>query len=89
MAKSHSKKHHFSHTHIEHFKDGSASVHHVHESGDPKMDVKHAVADTDGIHDSIEDHLAQPNEGDQAAEAGQHGVPDAQAGAAGLPMQGM
>lgn len=63
------KKHHFLHTHIEHHKDGSHTVHHQHES-DSKKDVKHAVADLDGAHDSMEEHLGQPNQGEQAAEAG-------------------
>lgn len=51
------KKHGFSHTHVDIHNDGSATIHHVHESGDPLKDVHHAVADLDGIHDSLEDHL--------------------------------
>jgi hypothetical protein len=83
-----SKKHHkFSHSHIEYHHDGSATAHHVHES-DPKQDVKHAVADTDGLHDSIQDHLGAPNPGEAEADMGQHGVPEAQAAPAGLPMPG-
>jgi hypothetical protein len=66
MAK---KKHHFSHTHTEYHHDGSATIHHVHES-DPKKDVKHAVEDLDGVHDSIQDHLGSPNEGEAEANAG-------------------
>jgi hypothetical protein len=62
------KKHSYSHTHIEHHKDGSHTVHHVHES-DSKKDVKHAVPDLDGAHDSMEEHLGEPNMGEQAAPA--------------------
>ena len=81
------KKHHaFSHTHIEHHHDGSATVHHVHESGDSKKDVKHAVPSLDHIHDSLQNHLGAPNPGEAEADAGQHGVPAAQAIPAGLPM---
>jgi len=50
------RKHKFSETHIELHHDGSATVHHVHES-DPSKDVKHAVGDLDGLHDSMEEHL--------------------------------
>lgn len=71
------KKHKFSHTHIEHHHDGSGTVHHVHES-DPKHDVKHAVADLDGMHDSMQDHLGTPNPGEEEANAG----PQALGGAA-------
>jgi hypothetical protein len=82
------KKHHFSHTHIEHHDDGSATVHHQHES-DPKKDIKHAVADTDQMHDSLEDHIGTPNAGEAAANVGDHGVAEPAASAAGLPAPGM
>ena len=49
------KKHGFTHTHIDLHDDGSASIHHVHKDG-PEHDMKHAVADIDGIHDCLEDH---------------------------------
>jgi hypothetical protein len=83
----HGKKHEFSHTHIEHHHDSSATVHHVHKDGAHK-DVKHAVHNLDGIHDSMEDHLNQAGPSEQAADQGQHGVPAAQAAPAGLPMPG-
>jgi hypothetical protein len=57
------KKHKFTHTHIEHHKDGSHTVHHVHEDGD-KHDVKHAAMNLDHAHDSLQDHLGSPNEGE-------------------------
>lgn len=62
------KRHKFSKTHIEIHDDGSATIHHVHES-DPTKDFRHAVSDTDGIHASLEDHL-NPDEmtEDQAEE---------------------
>lgn len=69
-----SEKHQFSHTHIEHHKDGSHTVHHQHESGDAKKDIKHAVPDLDGAHDSMEEHLGQPNAGEEQAEAAQAGA---------------
>ena len=50
------KKHKFSSTSIELHHDGSATIHHQHES-DPTKDVHHAVADLDGVHDSMEEHL--------------------------------
>jgi hypothetical protein len=55
--------HGFKHTHIEHHKDRSATVHHQHEDGS-HADVKHAAANLDGIHDSLEQHLGQPNDGE-------------------------
>jgi hypothetical protein len=53
-------KHKFVHTTIEHHDDGSATIHHEHEDG--KSHVKHAVADLDEIHDSLEEHLRDPEE---------------------------
>lgn len=69
----HEKKPHaghgFTHSHIEHHADGSHTVHHVHEHGAHK-DVKHAVADLDGAHDSMQDNLGTPNPGEAEANAG-------------------
>lgn len=78
------KKHPYSHTHIEHHKDGSHTIHHVHES-DSSKDVKGAVADHDSLMDHIMDHTSEPNPGEAAADMGDHGVPAAVAGPAGLP----
>lgn len=50
------RKHNFKETNIELHHDGSATIHHVHEEG-PHKDVKHAAADIDAIHDSLQDHL--------------------------------
>lgn len=58
------RKHSYSHSHIEHHKDGSMTVHHQHES-DASKDVKHAVPDIDALHDSIEQHLGEPNADEQ------------------------
>lgn len=83
------KKHHkFHSTHISHHDDGSATVHHMHEDG-PHKDVKHAVGDHDGMMDSMMEHTSAPNPGEAEADMGQHGVPAAVAGPAGLPMPGM
>lgn len=77
------KKHKFTHSHVEHFKDGSHVVHHVHKDGAHK-DVKHAVKNLDELHDSLQDHLGQPNPGEAEAMGGQHGVPEPMAAQAGL-----
>jgi len=88
MAEEHKKKKHaghgFKHTHIEHHKDGSHTIHHQHEDG-AAHDVKHAAANLDAMHDSMQDHLGTPNPGEAEADMGQHGVPAAQAAPAGLP----
>ncbi len=76
-----SKTHKFSATHVEHHKDGSATVHHKHEEG-PHKDVKHAVANLDGLHDSMQENLGQPNPGEAEANAGPVAVPGAVPGAA-------
>lgn len=82
------KKHHFSHTNVEHHKDGSHTVHHHHES-DPSKDVKHATPDHDGMMDSMMANTSSPNPGEAQADAGQSGVPGPAAAAAGLPVPGM
>ena len=61
------KHHGFSHTNIEFYNDGSATVHHVHHDG-PHKDVKHAVSDLDEVHDSLEDNLRHPPNEDQIEE---------------------
>jgi len=73
------KKHKYSHSHIEHHKDGSHTVHHVHEEG-PHKDVKGAAADHDAMMDHMMDHTSQPNPGEQVAAPA--------AGAAEVPVQG-
>ena len=77
--------HGFTHTHIEHHGDGSATVHHVHNEG-PHKDVKHAALNLDHIHDSLQDHLAEPSQGTQELENGVHSIPAEHAGPAGIPM---
>lgn len=79
------KKGRHTHTHVEHHKDGSHTIHHVHSDG-PEHDVKHAAGNLDELHDSMQDHIGVPNEGEAEAEAGQHGVPEEHAVPAGLPM---
>jgi hypothetical protein len=61
-------KHKFTHTHIEHHPDGSKTIHHVHKDG-PQHDVKHAVPNMDGVHDSLEEHMGEPNKGEAEAMA--------------------
>ena len=70
------KKHHYKHTHMEHHDDGSITIHHEHEI--PSEDVKHAVGDLDAAHDSMEAHLGEPNEDEEAGAAG--AVPAEQVG---------
>lgn len=76
--------HGFTHTHIKHHADGSATVHHKHKDG-PHKDVEHAVPSLDHIHDSLQDHLGMPNPGEAEADQGQHGIPAEHAAPAGLP----
>ena len=61
------RKHHFKETEIEHFDDGTGTVHHIHEK-DPSRDVKHAFGDLDELHDSLQEHL-NPEEAEKSVEA--------------------
>jgi hypothetical protein len=82
----HEKKHNFKHTHVEHHNDGSATVEHHHHEGAHK-NVKHAVHNLDGIHDSMEDHLNPAgNPGEAEANAG---PAPAAAGAAPMAAPGL
>lgn len=60
-------KHNFTHTHVDIHDDGSMTIHHVHGGGADK-DVHHAVADLDGLHDSLQKHL-NPDEVEGKVEA--------------------
>ena len=82
----HDKKHGRHHkTTVDHHEDGSHTMHRHHEDGHT---ASSAHADLDSLHDAIQQHLGEPNEGEQASEIGQHGVPAAIGGPAGLLMQG-
>ena len=59
--------HKFLRTSIEHHNDGSATIHHEHQDGEGHH-VKHAVADLDALHDSLEEHLRDPEEIEKALE---------------------
>jgi hypothetical protein len=70
-------KHGMKHTHIEHHHDGSHTVRHTPhmEMGADGMskqpeDVSYAAPDMDALHAGLQEHLAQPGDGDAAAEAG-------------------
>jgi len=65
--------------------NGGWHIHHHDESGKPIEGAEHVAADMDGLHDHMEDHFGEPNQGEPEADAGQHGVPEPQASAAGLP----
>jgi hypothetical protein len=79
------KKHKFHKTTGQLHKDGSATVEHHHSEG-PHKNVKHAVQSLDHLHDSMQANLGAPNPGEPEADMGQHGVPQAQAAPAGIPM---
>jgi hypothetical protein len=65
-------KHKFHSTTIKHHKDGSHTVHHHHMN--PEHDVEHAVADHDGMMDSMQQNLGGGPQGagggEEAMEAG-------------------
>ena len=63
------KKHGFTHMNVEHHGDRSHTVHHVHGDGAHK-DVKHAAADLDAVHDSMQQNLNPPAPAPPASEAG-------------------
>jgi len=56
------KHHGFHKTEIHHLDDGSHTVHHHHV--EPHKSVHHAAADLDEVHDSLEHHMGEPNEGE-------------------------
>jgi hypothetical protein len=65
------KKHPFSHTVVEHHKDGSHTVHHIHEKHGHVHEVPHrdgdvrgAAGDHDGMIDHVMDHTSAPNVGE-------------------------
>jgi len=72
------------HTTIEHHHDSSHTSHKHFEDGSKESS---AHANLDGVHDMMEDAHGSPNPGEAEADAGQHGVPEAQAAPAGLPSQ--
>ena len=71
--------HGFLRSHHEYHDDGSITHHFEHQNG-PTQDVKHASADLDGMHDSLEDNLREPEENEnqpepQAAPGSPSGAP--------------
>jgi hypothetical protein len=80
------KKHPYSHSVVEHHKDGSHTVHHIHEKHGHQHavpvrdgDVKGAAGSHDEMLDHVMDHTSQPNPGEGHDESNQ---PLAAAGAA-------
>lgn len=71
------KKHPYSHTVVEHHKDGSHTIHHIHEkhghqhtTPERDGDVRGGAAGHDEMMDHMMDHTSEPNEGEaQAAPA--------------------
>lgn len=74
------KKHKYTHTHITHHKDGSHTIHHVHEEG-PHADVTSGAADHDSMVDHLMHHTSDMNPGEMEAEKG----PAPAAPAPGMP----
>jgi hypothetical protein len=64
-------KHGFTRTTIEHHDDGSSTIIHEHHLGEGNH-KKHAVADLDGVHDSLEDHLRMPEKEEEKLEEQVH-----------------
>lgn len=65
------KKHPFSHTVVEHHKDGSHTIHHIHEkhghahtAPTREGDVKGVAGDHDGMIDHMMDHTSESNPGE-------------------------
>ncbi len=86
------KKHQFSHTVVEHHKDGSSTIHHVndkhgyvHNTPVRDGDVRGAAGNHDEMLDHMIDHTGMPNDGEDKDEEGKALVagPAAQALAAG------
>lgn len=71
------KKHPYSHSVVEHHKDGSHTVHHIHEKHGHHHDVpvregdmKGAAGNHDAMMDHMMDHTSEMNPGEAAANAG-------------------
>jgi hypothetical protein len=86
MAKKHAG-HGYHKTEVTHHADGShTTTHHVHPDHAHEMkDKTYATADHDQMLDGMLDNTSQENPGEAEADAGNHGVPAAVAGPAGLP----
>ncbi len=70
------KKHSYSHTVIEHHKDGSHTIHHIHEkhghahtAPTREGDVKGVAGNHDQMMDHVMDHTSMPNPGEDKDEA--------------------
>lgn len=78
------KKTRYRHTHIEHHSDGSHTVRHVPTEGGEEM--SYSKPDLDGVHDGLEEHVGDANEGEEMAAAG-GAEPAPQPGAAPVPQE--
>ena len=74
-------KHGIKHTHIEHHNDGSHTIRHTMHTG---PETSHTAPDLDALHDHLEEHMGEPNQGEAEAMQ-QAGVAPPQAAAAGIP----
>lgn len=79
------KKHPYKSTHVTHHDDGSHSIRHEHEDG--VSHKEYARGDHDGLMDGMMEHTSEPDEEEAAADAGDHGVDEAEAAKAGIPMK--
>ena len=89
------KSHKFSHTVIEHHKDDSHTVHHIHEkhghvhtAPERDGDVKGGAGDHDSMIDHIMDHTSAPNPGEGKDESNQPMAAAQAAPAAAAPAVG-
>ena len=80
----HKKRH--THTVVEHHHDNTHTSHKHHDDGSKDSS---AHVDLNSVHDMLEDAHGTPNDGEQEADAGQHGIPDEHAAPPGLPSMGM
>lgn len=70
---------------VDHHHDGSHTKHRHYKHDDGTSSVESSAHhDLDSLHDGLQDHMGVPNPGEAEADRGQHGVPAAMAGPAGL-----
>ena len=79
------KKARMKHTHIEHHADGSHTIRHTPMEGGEE--VSYSKPDLDGVHDGLEEHVGEPNEGEE--QAGMAEEPPAASASAAPPQPGM
>ena len=76
-SKDSKKKTKHKHTHIEHHDDGSHTVRHQPMGGGEE--VSYAAPDLDAVHDGLEQHVGDPNAGEETAEPAAEAAAEPQA----------